>query len=87
VRHGCGEDPDKEVQVSVACDPDKGMLVVVRDPGRGFDPASVPSPVATQNIYRSHGRGIFLMNTLMDEVRFERDGSEVRMRKRRPSTE
>jgi serine/threonine-protein kinase RsbW len=82
VRHGCGDDPDQEVQISVACDPQKGMLVVVRDPGSGFDPGTVPSPVAAENIFRSHGRGVFLINRLMDEVRYERQGTEIRMRKR-----
>ena len=39
IRHGCGNDPDKTVEVCVACDPSRGMLIVVRDPGPGFDPA------------------------------------------------
>jgi serine/threonine-protein kinase RsbW len=82
VRHGCRQDPGKQVQVSLACDPEKGMLVVVKDPGSGFDPSRLPSPVESENIFRSHGRGIFLMNQLMDEVQFREDGREVRMRRR-----
>lgn len=82
VRHGCRENPECEVQVSVACDPEQGLLVVVRDPGPGFDPAQLPSPVAAENLMRSHGRGIFLINRLMDEVRFERGGAEIWMRKK-----
>lgn len=82
VRHGCHEDPSCEVQVSVACDPERGLLIVVRDPGPGFDPASLPSPVTAENLMRSHGRGVFLINQLMDEVRFERNGTEIWMHKR-----
>ena len=48
IRHGCGNDPDKDVEVCVACDPERGMLIVVRDPGPGFDPAQIPSPVRGQ---------------------------------------
>lgn len=82
VEHGCGGDPTKSVQVCVGCDPERGLLVVVRDPGPGFDPSQVPSPVAGERIFESGGRGIFLINQLMDEVRFERGGTEIRLRKR-----
>jgi len=81
IRHGCRDDASKRVECCVACDESKGMLIVVRDPGPGFDPASIPNPVAGQNIYSNHGRGIYLINQLMDEVRFERGGREIHMRK------
>jgi serine/threonine-protein kinase RsbW len=83
VLHGCGLDACKEVSVWVACADSVGVLVVVRDPGSGFDPTSVPSPVTGENIFSHHGRGIFLINRLMDEVRFERGGTEIHMLKRR----
>ncbi len=82
IRHGCGNDYTKNVEVCVACDASKGMLIVVRDPGPGFDPAAIPSPTLGQNIYRHHGRGIYLINQLMDEVAFDKGGTEIRMRKR-----
>ncbi len=79
--HGAQRDPSKQVEFCVACDMQRGMLIVVRDPGEGFDPASLSSPVVGQNIYSEHGRGIFLINQLMDEVRFEKGGTEIHMRK------
>jgi serine/threonine-protein kinase RsbW len=82
IRHGCRNDETKVVEIVVACEPAKGMLVVVRDPGPGFDPAKVPSPTSSQNIFRHHGRGIYLINQLMDEVSFEGNGNEIRMKKR-----
>ena len=81
IRHGCGEDSSKRVECCVACDESRGMLIVVRDPGPGFDPASIASPIVGENIYSTHGRGIYLINQLMDEVRFERGGREIHMRK------
>jgi len=81
VVHGCGNDPSKKVEVCVACDESRGLLIVVRDPGPGFDPASVPSPITGQSIFSQHGRGIFLISQLMDEVHFERGGTEIHMRK------
>ena len=79
--HGCGNDPSKDVEFCVACDESRGLLIVVRDPGPGFDPASLPNPTVGKNIFSDHGRGIFLVNQLMDEVRFERGGTEIHMRK------
>lgn len=80
--HGCANDPDKKVQVCVSCDHERGILIVIRDPGEGFDPAALPSPVVGQNIFSKSGRGIFLINQLMDKVQFERGGTEIRMVKR-----
>lgn len=81
VKHGCGNDPNRAVECSVLCDEERGMLIVVRDPGSGFDPASLVSPLVGQNVFSEHGRGIYLINRLMDEVRFEKGGTEIHMRK------
>ena len=54
---------------------------MVRDPGQGFDPAQIPSPIDEQNVHSEHGRGVFLIHRLMDEVRYERGGTEIHMRK------
>jgi len=81
VLHGCKADPSKRIECSVTSDEDQGILIVVRDPGNGFDAAKVPCPTNEQNLFSDHGRGIFLINTLMDEVQFERNGAEIHMRK------
>jgi serine/threonine-protein kinase RsbW len=82
VRHGCAGDPDRRVQVCIACDQRRGMLIIVRDPGPGFDPARLETPVQGESLFSDHGRGIYLINQLMDEVTFHRGGTEIRMRKR-----
>jgi serine/threonine-protein kinase RsbW len=81
VVHGCQEDPGKKVQISVGCDEDRGMIIVVRDPGGGFQPKELPSPVGGERLFSTHGRGIYLINQLMDEVHFQRGGTEIWMRK------
>jgi serine/threonine-protein kinase RsbW len=58
------------------------MLIMVRDPGPGFDPHSIPSPCEGENIFSNHGRGIFLINQLMDEVGFHKNGTEIHMIKK-----
>ncbi len=81
VKYGCKNDSSKSVHCWVASDASDGMVVVIRDPGSGFDPASLPNPREGEHIFRDHGRGIFLINQLMDDVRYSRGGTEVRMRK------
>jgi serine/threonine-protein kinase RsbW len=90
VVHGNRLHREKLVQVLCRCELGKGIFLVVKDQGRGFDPNAVPDPTAAENIKADHGRGIWLMKTVMDEVSFECGGTEVRMRKaatRQPAME
>jgi len=80
VQHGCKNDPGKLVEVCVACDDSRGLLIVIRDPGPGFNPSSIPNPVLGQNLFSTHGRGIFLINQLVDEVHYEKGGTEIHMK-------
>ena len=81
VMHGSKGNPDKKIAVTCHCQEDKGILIVVRDSGPGFDPSSIPDPTQATSIYSSHGRGIFLIQQLMDEVSFEDGGRAVVMKK------
>jgi serine/threonine-protein kinase RsbW len=81
ILHGCMADPAKKIDISVTGDPAEGITIVVRDPGAGFNPASIPSPDDDSNLHADHGRGIFLIAKLMDEVTHERNGTVIRMRK------
>jgi serine/threonine-protein kinase RsbW len=82
VVHGAKNDPSKIIECDVACDEKQGILIIVRDPGAGFDPAKISNPCHGENIYASHGRGIYLINQLMDEVQFHKNGTEIHMLKR-----
>ena len=82
VVHGCQCDPSKNVECCVVCDDKRGLVIVVRDPGTGFDPSALPVPTAAENIYSDHGRGVYLMNQLMDDVQFHKNGTEIHMTKR-----
>ena len=82
VVHGAKEDPSKTIECLVACDEQRGILIIVRDPGPGFDPSAIPSCTMGEHLYSNHGRGIFLINQLMDEVKFHKNGTEIHMVKR-----
>jgi anti-sigma regulatory factor (Ser/Thr protein kinase) len=86
IRHGARNDPSKVVQCVVNTDAAGDLVIVVRDPGAGFDPSQVPSPLEGDNILKSSGRGVFLINQLMDEVAFADGGREVQMKKKRDSS-
>ena len=79
VIHGNGMDPKKLVEIRCRCEQGKGVWLIVRDQGRGFDPSTVPNPLTPQGLVAEHGRGIHLIKLLMDEVSFKRGGSEVHM--------
>ena len=61
-------------------------MIVVRDPGPGFDVAAVPNPIAGDNLSKGSGRGVFLINQLMDTAEYTEGGRKVLMRKRSTAT-
>lgn len=78
--HGNKRDPKKKV--TLTCEYTRvSLLVRIDDEGPGVDPASLPDPLAEENLFRENGRGVFLMRSLMDAVDFERSahGSSVIM--------
>ena len=83
--HGNHENPQKHVHVRCRCKPDE-VSIAVKDEGRGFDINKMADPTVPESIGSVHGRGIYLMKALMDEVRFEEGGVVVHMRKRAGQT-
>jgi len=81
VIHGNGENSSKRVYVACRCYLDGEVSITVRDEGQGFDSNAIPHPTFRQNLLFTHGRGIYLMKSLMDEISFEEGGAVVMMRK------
>ena len=78
--HGNHENPGKHVHVRCRCEPSE-ITLAIKDEGSGFDVDRISDPTAPENTGSAHGRGIYLMKALMDEVRFEEGGVRVEMRK------
>jgi serine/threonine-protein kinase RsbW len=78
--HGNHEDPGKHVHVRCCCEPSE-ISLAIKDEGPGFNVDRISDPTAPENTGSAHGRGIYLMKALMDEVRFEEGGVVVHMRK------
>ena len=82
VVHGNHEDPRKHVYVDCRCVPNEEVSIMVKDEGTGFSSTELSDPTGVEQLQSRHGRGIYLMKTLMDEVHFERGGTVVRMQKK-----
>ncbi len=84
VLHGNKQDPDKRVTAGFEVT-DEDLKIQISDEGPGLDPATLPDPLAPENILKPSGRGVFLMRAIMDEVEFRRlaPGTEITMVKHR----
>eukprot|EP00752_Nemacystus_decipiens_P017316 g15512.t1 len=66
----------RTVRLSIDASHD-GAKITIADDGQGFDPASVPDPTLPENIAKAHGRGLLMMRTFFDDVRFNKLGNVV----------
>ena len=92
IKHGNANDERKRVHVEftpLQPSPTQGIVIRVRDEGPGFDPSTLPDPLAPENLLKASGRGIFLIRSFMDEMVLQRapeGGMEVVMVKRASPT-
>ena len=75
--HGNNSNDSKMVIVSVDTPKKNSLVFTIEDEWFGFTPEDVPDPTSPENIEKPHGRGIFLMKHLSDNVRFNNNGSSV----------
>jgi serine/threonine-protein kinase RsbW len=78
IHHGNRLDPSKNVTLGYVAREDS-LLFMVQDQGPGFDYSHLPDPTDPQNIEKPHGRGVFLMRALADNVEFADQGATVTM--------
>jgi serine/threonine-protein kinase RsbW len=86
VVHGNQENPERKVRIRCRCQSGNEISIVVTDQGKGFDFETLLRNGITSDPDSEHGRGLQLMKVYMDDVQFERGGSEVHMRKRARTT-
>lgn len=78
VIHGNKLQPEKLVKVYVVVE-EKELRISITDEGSGFNFYNIPDPTKPENIENIHGRGIFLMKNLADNVIFTDEGKTVEL--------
>jgi serine/threonine-protein kinase RsbW len=82
IKHGNRHDAQKtvriEARISRQC-----IRIVIEDQGPGFDRRCVPDPTAEENLERCSGRGILLIESYMNRVKWDRGGRRLTMEKTR----
>jgi serine/threonine-protein kinase RsbW len=71
--HGNKYSPDKIVDFSLRAT-DQEVTLIVIDQGDGFDPEQVSDPRTPENLFKEHGRGVFLIRQLADSVEYSDGG-------------
>ena len=67
--HGNKLDKNKKVKITVHVT-EKKMTVTIRDEGKGFNINTVPDPTKPENILKDSGRGIYIMRSFLDDIRY-----------------
>ncbi|MBF0494749.1 MAG: ATP-binding protein [Candidatus Omnitrophica bacterium] len=78
--HGNKESKHKKVKIETEIT-DECVTISVEDEGEGFDIRKIPDPTCEENLLKEGGRGVFLVQNLMDEVEYLNGGRKVVMKK------
>ena len=78
ITHGNKGELGKKVAIFIQLNKEK-IIIEVTDEGEGVELASLPDPLAPENILKPCGRGIFLIKSLMDEVEFNCNGKGAKI--------
>lgn len=70
IRHGCCGNEAESIRITIEKNP-RAFRLTVQDSGSGFDPNALPDPTRPERLLEPSGRGVFLLKSLADEVRFD----------------
>lgn len=85
VKHGNEHDESKRVAVVLQLS-DNCFYARIADEGEGFDPATVPDPCDEKNLDKTSGRGVSLIRSFVDNVKYNESGNVIEFEKRRSDT-
>jgi serine/threonine-protein kinase RsbW len=70
IRHGSGSRESEKITITLERN-NTAFCLTVQDSGNGFDPNKLPDPTHDDRLLQPSGRGVFLMRSLADEIRFD----------------
>jgi serine/threonine-protein kinase RsbW len=76
ILHGNKMDETKKIFIESLIS-DRKIIVTVTDQGKGFNPDSVPDPLATDNLLKTSGRGVYLIRQYADNVKYSPKGNAL----------
>ncbi|TVR18379.1 MAG: ATP-binding protein [Balneolaceae bacterium] len=74
--HGNKLDESKSVTIEVVIEKDK-VISSVQDEGEGFEPQNTKDPLNEENLMKTSGRGVFLINEISDSVAYSDNGRRI----------
>jgi len=76
--HGNQSDPTKKVIIKILIN-EEFLKISFLDEGKGFDPDSIPDPTEPENIFKDHGRGLYIMRNFLTNLsyNFTESGTET----------
>ena len=86
IKHGNKENPTKKATLKFTLAEDR-LEIVIEDEGDGFTRQEVADPLDPENLLKSSGRGLFLMEACMDSVTYENNGTIIKMVKHKGTPE
>lgn len=69
ILHGNKCDINKNVIIKISISDEK-ITISFQDEGTGFNPDEVPDPTKPENILRGSGRGVHIMRSLVDDLKY-----------------
>ena len=78
IKHGNKENPIKKAIIEFTLAEDR-FEIVIEDEGDGFTRKEVADPLDPENLLKSSGRGLFLMEACMDSVTYQNNGTIIKM--------
>ena len=75
-----GNKLNKNKLITITVKVENGIMeIIIKDQGKGFDPLTVPDPTKPENILKDNGRGIHIMRSFLDDLKYNStpDGMET----------
>jgi serine/threonine-protein kinase RsbW len=72
--HGNKENPEKKVFIEISYN-EKSLITKIKDEGEGFIMEDIPDPTENNNLLKEHGRGIYIIKSLVDKFECHSTGN------------
>lgn len=79
IKHGNKNDLNKQVSIIAECNNEE-INIQIEDEGDGFDIRNVNNPTLKENINKESGRGIFIIKSLSDKIKYNEKGNQVQLK-------